>query len=657
MIQDWGDLLKLVVDRLSVTYALNRHKLLALDGVGLTLAPGQITAVVGESGSGKTTLAKAIVGVLPPYAQTTGSIKLDELEITGASEATLAEVRWASVAMLSQNGGASLNPVYRIIDQLAEPLIHHKKMKKRSAREAAEKVLMQMGLDPGLGYRFPHELSGGEIQRVLLGMVFILDPEVVVLDEPTAALDSVTKAFVSRVLLAARASGKAILLITHDLELARRVADAVVVLYLGQVMEVLPAPDLFRQPRHPYTLAFSRSFPSMETHRDLGGIRGDAFFRILHNHPKDESCAHTHTHVVGTATLPENGHSPARGCLFHPRCTQAVPECRVKSVALEKGAKHQVRCLRGGIATALRIEGVSKSYGAVTALAPLTLSLRCGEILCLVGESGSGKSTLALIAAGVLKPDQGRRIFEGRDMDQPTAAAHLSLTEGIGVVQQNPMQAVSHRLTVFDIVEEPLRIKKKSVSKEMVRHRVIAALQDVHLPTEPAFLTRYPHELNMGTVQRVCMARALVTKPRFLVADEPTSALDPSVQAKVLKMLLDLQTKKGLTMLFVTHDIGLARKVGDHIAVMQAGNLVETGPAAEVLNSPLHPYTEFLLQSAAGDTESHFHSCDQAVQNGCSFALACRYADSVCFSQASDVSTSAAGRHAATCVKAHRKRH
>jgi peptide/nickel transport system ATP-binding protein len=637
------------IQDLTVTYRATDHALLALDQVSLRLEPGRITALVGESGSGKTTLGKTLMGLLPDYAEVKGSAALNGFQLTAAIESELNAIRWSNISMVFQNGPANLNPLHRIIDQVAEPLIQRHAAPRGEAIAHAEKAMARMGLNPSLGRRFPHELSGGEIQRALLAMALIMDPGVLILDEPTAALDAMTKAFVSRIILDARDQGKAILLITHDLDLARNMADDLVMLYLGQIMETLPARDLFLYPMHPYTLALGRSYPSLETHRDLGGIRGDAFYRVMHRHPENNGTVHPHAHVVSPLSSHENGHSPPRGCLFQPRCTQAVADCTKKAVSLIEAGSHQVRCLRGGIAAELQLQGVAKTYGAVKALGPTDLTLRAGEVLCLVGETGSGKTTLAMIAAGVLRPDTGRRTFEERDMDRWIRADYPSLARKVGVIHQNPAQAVSHRFSVFDIVAEPLRIQKQGKDKAAMQEQVLRALKDVHLSTEPAFLGRYPHELNMGALQRVCIARALVSNPSMVVADEPTSSLDPSVQAKVLKMMLDLQIEKGLTMLFITHDLGLARKIGDRIGVMLAGTLVEAGPAVQVMGRPAHPYTRLLIAGAKGEIEAATRGQREADPEGCPFVLRCDQAREICALAFPETTTREEGRRTVRC--------
>ena len=649
-------MVKAAIENLSVTYRADDQPLLALDRVSMNLPPGRITALVGESGSGKTTLGKALMGLLPGDADVQGSVRLDGLEVVGAGETALNRVRWSRIAMLFQNGAANLNPVHHIVDQVAEPLIQHGQSRRKEAEERAVQVLEKMGLRPEQALRFPHELSGGEIQRALLAMALIMEPEVLILDEPTSALDALTKAFVVRVIREVREQGASVLLITHDLDLAVKLADDLWVLYLGQIMETMPARDLLLSPCHPYTLALGRSYPGMGTLRDLGGIRGEAFYRVGSGeqgdgspekdlYPEPKGC------FAPRGYLAPNGCLAPHGCLFAPRCTQAIEECRKQDVALVDVETHRVRCLRGGIANRIELAGVSKRYDRVAALGPTNLNLKAGEVFCLVGETGSGKTTLAMIAAGVLEPDQGRRVFDGRDMDEWRKSNYRSLARRIGVVYQNPAEAVSHRLCVFDIAAEPLRIQGEGRDREEVQRRVTRALTDVRLSTHPVFLKRYPHELNMGAVQRLCIARALMLEPSLLVADEPTSSLDPSVQAKVLKLLLDLQIEKGLTMLFVTHDVGLARKIADRIGVMAAGTLVEVGPSVQVLGSPLHPYTRLLIQSAAGNAEDPPARAGTRSETGCPFAPRCRYVEVRCLSEHPPQTSPDGGRHLVRCFR------
>ncbi|MBW2339550.1 MAG: ABC transporter ATP-binding protein [Deltaproteobacteria bacterium] len=623
--------MSLEIKDLNVIYQDGIHCVQALEDVSLTVAPGKCLALVGESGSGKTTVAKACMGLLPSNAARQGQIKLDRQRIDQLGESLLNEIRWERIGMVFQHGAANLNPVHQIINQVAEPLIQHRSLSRREAHALAGEALVQMGLKEGYHSRYPHQLSGGEAQRALLAMAMILDPELIILDEPTSALDALSKSFVTGSINRAKERGKAILLITHDLELVVHVAETVAFLYLGQIMETMPARDIFTQPLHPYTLALGRSYPAMNTTRDLGGIRGDAFYRFVHQHGHNDEAGYRHSHIQVPLSSHKDGHAPPTGCLFQNRCTQTIERCRTEKVDLEAIGDHTVRCIRHGIANLLELKGVSKKYENTVAINAMDLTIKCGEVFCLVGETGSGKTTLAMIAAGVIKPESGSRVFDGRDMDEWMHKGYPSLATQVGVIYQNPAESVSHRFSVFDIVAEALKIHGLSQSREEMHTRVTKALADVHLSTDPAFLGRYAHELNMGAIQRVCLARALVLGPSFLVADEPTSSLDPSVQAKVLKLLLDLQIEMGLTMFFVTHDIGLARKIGDRIGVMLSGRLVETGPAHLILSSPYHRYTQLLIDSVSGISHGSFQPGSDPVEpGGCPFATRCPRATDLC---------------------------
>jgi peptide/nickel transport system ATP-binding protein len=571
------------------------------------------------------------MGLLPSNALKEGEISLSDQRIDNLKESALNEIRWKKIAMVFQNGAVNLNPVHRIIDQVAEPLIQHQFSGRVEANAKASKALKQMGVSGEHLYRYPHQLSGGQTQRVLLAMAMILDPEIIILDEPTSSLDALSKVFISGVIDQFKSNGKAILLITHDLEMAAGLADTVSVLYLGQILETLPANDLLFKPLHPYTLALGRSYPTMTTARDLGGIKGDAFYRLVHQHGRHDQDKYKHTHIQISDSSHKDGHAPPAGCIFQSRCTQAIDRCKNEKVFLKEIGNHTVRCLRNGIADILNLKGVSKSYGDVLALQPTDLTLKCGEIFCLVGETGSGKTTLAMISAGMLKQNSGKKTFEGRDMDQWARQEYRSLARHIGLIYQNPAESISPRFSVFEAVAEPLKIHKTAMTREGIQNRVSRLLSQVRLSTDPLFLKRYPHELNMGAIQRVCMARALVLKPSLLVADEPTSSLDPSVQAKVLKLLLDLQIELGLTMLFITHNIGLARKIGDRIGVMLAGRLVEVGPANMVLSAPRHPYTRLLIDSVLGLVKNPFKSESESEKSfGCPFVPRCPRTKDVC---------------------------
>ncbi len=623
--------MSLTIKDFSVLYRDGDHSIQAVEEVTVDIRKGQCFALVGESGSGKTTLGKACLGLLPGNAETWGRIFLGDREIDFSNEKILNQLRWGKIAMVFQNGAETLNPAYRMIDQVAEPLVKKGGIHRNQALQKASAALSRMGLPEACHGRYPHQLSGGQIQRGLLAMATILDPDVLIMDEPTSALDVLNKNFVVEIIERYKARGKCILLITHDLEFAVRQSDEMAVLYLGQVMETLPAGEMLSNPLHPYTMALGRSYPTMGTARDLGGIRGDAFYRLVHQHGRRDEARYHHSHIQIPESAHANGHAPPTGCLFQGRCTQAIEACKTGDVALEAMGRHQVRCLRRGIVTTLSLKGVGRKYGNNTALNATDLKLKAGELLSLVGETGSGKTTLAMIAGGVMAQDVGSRIFEGRDMDQWLKKDTGTIARRIGVVYQNPAESISHRFTVYDAVAEPLNIHNVGSGKGERRKRVKSVLADVHLSTDDAFLGRYPHELNMGALQRICIARALVLSPAFLIADEPTSALDPSVQAKVLKLLLDLQTERGLTMLFVSHDMALARKISDRLGIMLAGNLVELGRASLILSKPAHPYTKMLLEGAVGHRQEAWRGkSNEAEEQGCPFLSRCSQKQDIC---------------------------
>ncbi len=623
--------MSLMIKDFSIIYRDGDHSIQAVEEATLVVKRGQCLALVGESGSGKTTLGMACLGLLPENAETAGRIFLNDREIDFANETALNQMRWQKISMVFQNGAETLNPAYRVIDQVAEPVMKMGGENRKSALKRASRALFDMGLPESCHVRYPHQLSGGQVQRSLLAMATILDPDILIMDEPTSALDALNKNVVGEIIGDYRKRGKGILLITHDLDFAVRHGDEMAVLYLGQVMETLPAAEMLSNPIHPYTMALGRSYPTMGTARDLGGIRGDAFYRLVHQHGRHDKAQYHHSHIQIPESAHANGHAPPTGCLFQGRCTQAALACKTGVVNLEAVRHHQVRCLRHGIVNMLSFEGVTKHYDRTVALNPTDLVLKAGELLSLVGETGSGKTTLAMIAAGVVKQDRGRRIFEGRDMDEWLKKDAGSIARRIGVVYQNPAQSISHRFTVYDAVAEPLNIHGVGKEKAEKRKRVKSVLADVHLSTDDAFLGRYPHELNMGALQRVCIARALILSPSLLIADEPTSALDPSVQAKVMKLLLDLQTDRGLTMLFVSHDIALARKISDRMGIMLAGGLVELGMASLILSQPAHPYTKMLLESADGKWEKagKIKSGELSLR-GCPFFSRCPNRQDLC---------------------------
>ena len=530
-----------------------------LDGFNLELAAGESLAVIGESGTGKTTLGLSIMGLTA--GQIRGDIQLDGRSLLSLTEEQMRAIRWNRVAMVFQNTSNVLNPVHPVLAQVAEPMIAHGRKNKEHALAAARELLHRFGLPSRCFSAFPHRLSGGEQQRILLAMALANDPALLILDEPLSSLDGATRMELVE-LLKENNSGRARLVITHDLDTAGRLADKVAVLYGGRFVEKGPVREVFRRPRHPYTRALLRAYPNMNTVKDLQGIKGKMT-------------------------------RPVTGCPFHPRCTQAIEICRTKKPPLSKNNRRETACHRGGIVTLLATENLGQFFGRHKAVNAVNLRIEAGETLALVGRSGSGKTTLAKTIMGLYPPSAGAVYLEGR----PVTNRGQNFYRKVQMVFQNPGESLSHRLTVLQAVMEPLVVQNIG-SEEERRNRAVQALGEVELPQEEDFLQKYPHQLSGGEAQRVAVARALVLDPALLIADEPTAFLDAGVGTKILKLLLNLQEKRGLSMLYITHDPAAARKVSDRIAVMLDGEIIEEGPAGRIAAAPEHAYTKRLLAAA-----------------------------------------------------------
>jgi peptide/nickel transport system ATP-binding protein len=547
----------LEIRNLTVAYGHDQ----VLNGIDLELNAGDTLALVGESGTGKTTLGYTIMGLCGGIVR--GSIRFNGENLTAIDSETMRKIRWNQIAMVFQNVNHLLNPVHRIIDQVVEPMVEHGLRRKREARGRAEEILREVGLPEDRFALFPHQLSGGEQQRVLLAIALSNDPELLILDEPLAGMDEITKIEMIRFLLKLnRAKKLTFLVFTHDIATAVRLSNRLGTLYGGRILELGPSGVVVHQPRHPYTRALIRSYPNMTTSKDLQGIKG----RLTR---------------------------PVSGCPFHPRCTQTIDICRSEVPHLRNNGGGMVACHRGGVIPLMRASGLTKDFNGYRAVDSVTFTIHGGETLALVGPTGSGKTTLARMLMGFLQPTKGEIYLESREI----VPNDRSFCSRVQMVFQNPGESLSHRMTVLDLVSEPLEVEG-ILSREGCRHKALQLIGEVQLPQDEAFIEKYPHELSGGELQRVAIARALALDPDLLIADEPTSALDPSIQAKVLKLLLNLQESRGLSILFITHDMAVAKKISDRIAVMYQGKVVEEGGMDEIITNPKHGCTKALIASA-----------------------------------------------------------
>jgi peptide/nickel transport system ATP-binding protein len=574
----------------------------AVDGVSLSVRPGEVLAIVGESGSGKSVTAMTLTGLTRAQGATvSGSVRYGGRDLVTASDAELRRVRGAGIAMIFQDPMTALNPVLRVGGQIVEQIQAHEPMAPGRARERAIELLEQVGI-PRPEERFdayPHELSGGMRQRVMIAMAMSCSPRVLVADEPTTALDVTIQAQILERLRGLRdESGAAVVLITHDLGVVADIADRVAVMYAGRIVEEGPLDDIFYDPQHPYTWGLLGSITRIDRPRParLPAIRGQAPspLELPEGCHFRGRCPHAHEACLVTPALTGNGH--------RDRCVLSTEEKRARrdaggQIGLEPvGADAAVRTRVPGEAL-LEVEHLEQHFplrrgrGRVHAVDDVTLTLRAGQTLGLVGESGCGKSTLARALVRLSDPTGGTLRFRGEDV---TAAGRRQLRGLRGEVQmvfQDPYASLNPRQRVRQIVAAPLL--RRGVAREEAEARVRELLEQVGLGAE--HLDRYPHEFSGGQRQRIGLARALAVRPRLVLLDEPVSALDVSIQAQIVNLLDDLQQELGLAYLFVAHDLAVVRHVSDLIAVMYLGKVVEVSPAEELYERPIHHYTSALL--------------------------------------------------------------
>jgi peptide/nickel transport system ATP-binding protein len=563
-----------------------------VDEVSFAIAPGEVLGLVGESGSGKTTIGLALLGHCRRGARIAdGIVTVGIQAITGVDPARLRALRGSLVAYIPQDPGTALNPSMRLGEQLGEMLSIHVPGLDAVAREARMgELLRDVALPdtPDFRRRYPHQVSGGQQQRLAIAMAFACRPRLIVLDEPTTGLDVTTQAHVLRTVrdLCAR-HGVAALYVSHDLAVVSELAQRVAVMYAGRLVESGTAAEVFAAPRHPYTRRLLQAMPDPEGRHQLVGIPGHA---------------------------PGPGHRP-EGCFFKPRCDLSTDLCDVFPPETQASPSHMARCwhqeqpepeaplvrlhalARAPKDTVLSLTAVHARYGPVPVLHDINFAIAAGECLALVGQSGSGKTTLARSIAGLHRDVSGEMTLTGAVLPPGIRQRPAAARRRIQYIFQNPYASLNPRRTVGEIVARPLRLFA-GLDAEAARARVVRELERVSLHAR--LLDRYPDQLSGGERQRVAIARALAAEPALLICDEVTSALDVSVQAAVMALLSELRTEMNLAMLFVTHNLTLVRSFADRVAVMNQGRIVEMRETAAIFEAPEDAYTRALLADTPG---------------------------------------------------------
>jgi peptide/nickel transport system ATP-binding protein len=572
--------------------ALSKSSTEIIQDISFAVQLGEILGIVGESGCGKTTVALSVLGSARAGARiTAGEILVGGTSMLGLTDRQLQLRRGRDVGYVPQDPAAALNPALRIERQLTEVLeVHARELGGTGIQVRVRDILRDVRLPSDAEFlrRYPHQLSGGQQQRVAIAMAAILRPQAIVMDEPTTGLDVTTQAHVlETVRNLCRKQGVALVYVSHDLAVVQALADRVLVVYAGRVVEVGPT-QILERPVHPYTRGLVGAIPTMSQPRMLAAIPGRP---------------------------PRPGSHPS-GCRFSGRCAFEVAECRVKEPELlDMDGDHAARCVRAselrdvpltasvprsrspadvGSEPLLAVRDLSASYGSTTVVHGVSFAVPAGGCVALVGESGSGKTTTGRCIVGLNGDWKGQVAFEGQPLPQAASRRNHEVRQRLQFIFQSPHNSLNPRRTVAESVAAPLR-QFFTLNKRERYARVMSALDRVSLSGSVG--ERFPDELSGGERQRVAIARALVCEPRLIICDEITSALDVSVQAAIVALLADLRANQDLALLFITHNLALVRSIADRVLVMNAGRIVESGPISVVLASPEDPYTQALVAS------------------------------------------------------------
>ena len=579
----------LSVRNLQISFASEAGTVHAVRNMNFDLYRGKTIGIVGESGSGKSVTSLAVMGLLDKNASVKGSVVYKGEELLTKSDAEMSKIRGKNIAMVFQDPLSALTPVFSIGDQLKEALvIHNPDMTEEQIRERSIELLDLVGITkPAERLKaFPHEFSGGMRQRVMIAMAIANNPDIIIADEPTTALDVTIQAQVLEVLKKAqRETGAAMIFITHDLGVIAGVADEVIVMYAGHLVEHNSVEEIFANPTQPYTIGLLGAVPRVDQKRTrrLTPISKPTMDMLM----AEEKSGDT-SDMMGLEAESETVRA-----LLHAETEktikpmfEGIPREDRKVVLDVKGLVKTFPITGGGF--------LRRKVGEVRAVDGIDLEIREGETVALVGESGSGKSTTLMEIMSLKKPEAGSITVFGTDLnDKLTKEQRRELRSKIQYVFQDPMSSLDPRMLVYDILAEPLHVQKKS--KEEIRQRIAELMQLVEL--NPDQVDRFPTQFSGGQRQRIAIARALAVNPKLLLLDEPVSALDVSIQAGIINLLEDLQDKLGVAYLFVAHNMAVVRHISSRIAVMYHGRIVESGETDEVFDNPKHPYTKALISA------------------------------------------------------------
>jgi peptide/nickel transport system ATP-binding protein len=658
------------VQDLHVHFETSRGKVRAVEGLSFNVRKGEIVAIVGESGSGKSVSALSIMRLLPKHTgRVKGRITFDGKSLLDLPDDEMRKVRGHHISMIFQEPMTSLNPILTIGLQITEPLQIHLGMTDEQARARAIELLSLVGIpDPaGRLEQYPHQFSGGMRQRVMIAIGLACNPQLIIADEPTTALDVTIQAQILELMKdLSRKLNIALIIITHNLGVVARYADRVIVMYAARLVEEGEADNVFHRPRHPYSMGLLRSVPRLDRPRGakLETIEG----------------------------LPPNLAHMQSGCRFAPRCPFKIAVCETEPALLNTDTGGLSRCHRheeiaagklvwgatsSGAQQAialkpealLAVRNLTKTFevrggfrgvrGSVRAVQDISFDIHPGETLGLVGESGCGKTTVGRLILKLENPTSGEIRFEGANLANATATEMKAVRRKIQVIFQDPYSSLNPRMTVGQIIGEPLAVYKLVPNSKKADERVAQLLEQVGL--RPEMAARYPHQLSGGQRQRVGIARALAMEPSFIVCDEAVSALDVSIQGQIINLLEDLQRRLGLAYLFIAHDLAVVRHISMRVVVMYFGKIMEIADRDAIYKEPLHPYTKVLLDAAPvpdptiekgreprlirGELPSHL-----APPTGCVFNTRCPIASQECREIVPELREVKPG-HFAACIK------